>query len=98
LKGEQIMVVIATKLGEATFVCNAGAAAKEVYLAGDFNHWDTKATRMTKSQDGSFRAKLQLRPSEYQYKFIVDGQWMNDKDAMKQVPNRFGTTNSLIKV
>jgi len=79
------------------FVCNLNSDAKEVYLVGEFNNWDPRADRMVKTK-GAFRKTLRLTPGEYQYKFIVDGEWHNDPSAMRQVPNRFGTMNSIIHV
>lgn len=79
------------------FVCDLRPDAREVYLVGEFNNWNPKADRMTKTKNG-FRRTLQLAPGEYQYKFLVDGQWHNDPSAPKQVPNTFGTTNSVIRV
>jgi 1,4-alpha-glucan branching enzyme len=43
--------------------------AKSVYVAGDFNQWDPTATKMTKTKDGSFKAKLKLTHGKHQYKF-----------------------------
>lgn len=78
------------------FVCNLNPEAKEVYLVGEFNNWDTRADRMIKRK-GEFRKTLRLAPGDYQYKFIVDGQWHSDP-AAAQVPNEFGTMNSIIRV
>lgn len=79
------------------FVCALSPNAREVYLVGEFNSWNPRADRMTKTKNG-FRRTLQLPPGEYQYKFLVDGQWHNDPSAARQVPNAFGTTNSVVRV
>jgi 1,4-alpha-glucan branching enzyme len=79
------------------FVCDLSHTAKEVYLVGEFNNWNPRADRMTKTKNG-FRRTLQLAPGEYQYKFLVDGQWHNDPSAVRQVPNAYGTTNSVVRV
>lgn len=71
--------------------------AREVYLVGDFNNWDHKAHRMTR-RGGVFQKSLDLPAGEYQYKFLVDGQWQTDPSASAQVPNAFGTLNSVIRV
>lgn len=84
--------------GSATvFVFNSNPDAKEVYLVGEFNNWDPRADRMVKTK-GAFRKTLRLVPGEYQYKFIVDGEWHNDPSAIRQIPNRFGTMNSVVCV
>lgn len=81
---------------ETLFVCDVKAEAKAVYLVGEFNDWNPTTHRMTKKGTG-FHKKIQLPPGEYQYKFLVDGEWHNDPKA-DQVPNVFGTTNSVIRV
>ncbi len=85
-------------LKTVTFVCDINNAAKKVFLAGDFNEWAPRTSRMTKYKNGSFRARRKLLPGEYQYKFIVDGMWFNDPAAQAQVMNEHGTLNSVILV
>lgn len=93
------MVVMANnKLGEVTFVFNRNPGVKQVYVTGDFLHWAPNAKKMSKLPDGSFRAKMALKPGQYQYKFVADGVWMNDAEAEKQVVNSFGTLNSVVHV
>ena len=82
---------------ETAFICDFIPDAREVYVAGDFNDWDPRATRMVKRQ-GVFRTKLLLASGEYEYKFIIDGEWCSDPKADGQASNAFGTTNSVIRV
>jgi hypothetical protein len=44
------------------------------------------------------RADLTLAPGRYEYRFIVDGEWMADPLAKDFVPNPFGGQNSLLEV
>jgi 1,4-alpha-glucan branching enzyme len=69
--------------------------AKKVYLAGNFNDWDTRQTPMIKDRKGIWRATLQLEAGKYEYRFFVDGQWENDPSCTSWVPNEFGTQNCL---
>ena len=94
------MVIRRTKKsnGEITFACTQRPDAKRVYLAGDFNGWDPAARRMVRVKDGSFRAKMQLAPGEYEYKFVVDGEWIVDSEAPAQRINAFGTANSVVSI
>ncbi len=71
--------------------------AKEVALAGTFNGWDLKRTPMRKEADG-WRTTLWLPPGRYEYKFVVDGQWMSDPREQDSAPNSFGGTNSVLMV
>jgi 1,4-alpha-glucan branching enzyme len=82
---------------DTVFKCTLKPEAKEVYLVGEFNDWDPRSDRMTKRQ-GAFQKAKRLAPGEYQYKFLIDGQWYCDPAASKQVPNKFGTSNSVVRV
>lgn len=69
--------------------------ANEVHLAGEFNGW----TPMQMEKRGNeFQALVELEPGEYQYKFVVDGQWIDDPSATRKAVNVFGSTNSVIIV
>jgi hypothetical protein len=78
------------------FVCNINPKAKVVYLVGEFNNWNPYADRMIRRK-GAFQKTLNLDPGEYQYKFLVDEEWHSDPST-EQVPNEFGTTNSIVRV
>lgn len=80
-----------------TFVCGIKPDAAAAYLVGDFNKWDSQAHPMSRD-DGRFVKALRLLPGEYQYKFVVDGEWHPDPAAAAQVPNAFGTVNSVVNV
>lgn len=85
------------KKRKVAFACTIDPEAKEVFLVGDFNDWRLRADRMVKRQ-GAFRKSKELAPGEYQYKFVVDGEWHTDPSADKQVPNDVGSQNSVIEV
>jgi 1,4-alpha-glucan branching enzyme len=68
-------------------------AAKEVYLAGDFNNWDASANPMKKDRKGIWKITLSLKPGTYEYRFLVDGNWENDPSCCNCVPNEFGSQN-----
>jgi 1,4-alpha-glucan branching enzyme len=53
-----------------------------VYLVGDFNDWghgrdglvfDPKLAMNGPDKDGVWRASIELRPGEYEYQFVIDG-------------------------
>lgn len=91
------MSIKKNKDGRTTFIFKPDRAVQRVYLAGDFNNWAPAARRMAKNRDGSYRARLALEPGSYQYKFIVDGEWLHDPDAPQQ-RNEHGTLNSVAEV
>ncbi|MGB4830376.1 MAG: glycogen-binding domain-containing protein [Chitinophagales bacterium] len=51
--------------------------ASKVFLSGNFNDWSTGQTPMQKTDSG-WIAEVKLKPGKYFYKFIIDGQWMQD--------------------
>ena len=85
----------ATAKAPVKFVCQAKPEAKSVSVAGQFSEWSPLNMQRI---DGKFQTVLSLPPGEYEYKFIIDGQWHVDPTADKQVPNAFGTANSLVRV
>ena len=72
--------------------------AKRVSLCGEFNGWSPSATPMTRHDDGHWKTTVALAPGRYQYKFIVDEQWIVDPAAQKNVPNQHGSLNSVVEV
>ncbi len=72
--------------------------AQSVFLVGDFNNWDTHSNPMKKGKDGYWKTELKLQPGEYQFRYLVDGNyWVND-DTAPQIANAFGTDNSLATI
>ena len=70
--------------------------AATVLLSGDFTSWEARARRMRRVRRGgrTFATSLPLAPGTYEYKFLIDGQWVDDPKA-ERVPNSFGTMNSV---
>jgi 1,4-alpha-glucan branching enzyme len=71
--------------------------AKEIFLAGDFNSWqsNSKDYRLRKFKGGIWRKMVKLKPGTFEYQFVVDGQWWTDPANKKRVPNPFSTENSV---
>ncbi|MFA6142469.1 MAG: AAA family ATPase [Candidatus Omnitrophota bacterium] len=83
---------------DVVFAINA-PAAREIYVAGDFNQWKVdESARLTKSEDGKWEKRVNLSPGRYKYKFIVDGEWVVDSQNPEREPNRFGTFDSIAKL
>jgi 1,4-alpha-glucan branching enzyme len=53
---------------------------------------------MQKGEDGIWRTALKLQPGRYEYKFVVDGTWMEDPGNPDMVPDPFGGNNSVLTV
>jgi hypothetical protein len=50
------------------------------------------------SRGWQMEERLTLPPGRYEYKFIVDAAWTTDPAGTQEVPNAFGTTNSVVEV
>jgi 1,4-alpha-glucan branching enzyme len=71
--------------------------ARRVSVCGEFNGWSPEANPMEPRGEGRWQAVLALKPGRYQYKFVIDGEWMADPDAKQNVYNAFGTLNSVVE-
>ena len=74
------------------------ADANEVFLIGDFNKWNLRSHPMKSDENGAWVRNVIIPPGEYEYKFIVDGQWKEDPQNEQLSLNCFGTYNNIINV
>ncbi len=82
--------------------------AESVLLVGTFNAWNPSTCPMKRSADGLWRVSLKLAPGIYEYKFLVDGEWVcktgvneHDRTLLSEadcVPNVYGTANRKLEV
>ena len=72
--------------------------ANSVSLTGDFNQWNRTSHPMKDCGKGIWQKIMMLPPGEYEYKFVVDGQWRTDPNNPNRCPNRFGTYNNILRV
>lgn len=86
-----------TKNHHVTFSIKA-PEAKQVVLMGDFNNWDPEMHPMKSTGDGVWKKKLKLAPNQYEYKFLVDGEWKEDPGNGQVCANCFGTRNNVLKL
>ena len=74
--------------------------AKKVTVAGDWNKWSVKATPLKKLKNGTFKGTVDL-PSDksYEFKYVVDGNYVNDNQADEYVWNDFAASeNGVVKL
>lgn len=72
--------------------------ADRVAIAGEFNDWDESATPMRQGDDGVWRAIVDLPCGrQYEFRYVVDGEWMTDLHADGFATNSYGTDNSIIR-
>lgn len=72
--------------------------AGEVFVAGGFNDWSPTADAMEKGEDGIWSITLEISPGKYEYKFVVDGTYMEDPENPDMVPDPYEGNNSVITV
>lgn len=73
-------------------------SAQKVDLVGEWNGW--KPEPMRRKKDGTFWLSKRLEVGKsYRFKYLIDGwRWKNECFADGEVPNPFGTTDSLIVI
>ncbi len=70
----------------------------KVCLAGSFNDWQPAATPMVDLGDGRWVKELTLSPGRYEYRFVVNGKWVDDPNAKEAAPNPHGGINAVLTV
>lgn len=53
-------------------------SVRNVAIVGDFNGWNPDHDWLERGQDGIYRLRMRLKPGEYSYQLIVDGNWILD--------------------
>ncbi len=86
-----------TKLREVKFSFES-IDATEIFVLGDFNKWDPTADPLINDGSGKWNRVVQVLPGKYDYKFLVDGQWMVDPCNDQRTLNCFGTENSVLEL
>jgi hypothetical protein len=78
-----------------TFRLKGFEAAKQVFLAGDFNNWNPTSFPMQR-QGAEWILPLHLWAGKHRYKFVVDGQWILDPENKLWEQNEHHTGNSIL--
>jgi hypothetical protein len=53
---------------------------------------------MERKKDGTWSKSIILAPGTYQYRFLIDDDWVEDQNNPNQVDNSFGGKNSVIRI
>ena len=74
--------------------------AKKVTVAGDWNKWNVKKQPLKKLKNGTFKGTLDLpKDKSYEFKYVVDGNFVNDDQADGYVWNEYGSSeNGVLKL
>lgn len=97
ISGEDTAVESSAQAVEVSFALDMPNAG-EVSVAGAFNNWDANTDPMVLGDDGLWRATLEIRPGTYEYKFVVDGTWIEDPLNPEFVEDPYGGKNSILTV
>lgn len=84
-------------LAKYTFTYQS-TTAKKVSIAGSFNNWSPEANPLTSDGDGNWTVDVEIQPNYYQYKFVVDGEWIPDPQNDLKINDGGDNFNSIIKI
>lgn len=77
--------------------CVTAKKANKVEIAGDFNDWNS--AELKKYKNGNFKGQLNLPVDrEYQFKYIVDGEWVNESEADRYQWNDYASAENSVLV
>ncbi len=83
---------------KVTFTIEAPDAEK-AFVCGDFNNWSEKKNELKKLKNGNFKGTVDLeKDNTYEFKYLVDGNWMNEEQADSFKWNDVGSENSVLEV
>ena len=72
--------------------------AHSVLLVGDFTQWQQSPIAMHNGTPDGWHAEVELAPGSHHYRFLVDGQWVDDPDCAVRVPNPYGSHDCVCQV
>lgn len=82
---------------KVTFMFPA-ANAEHVVVAGDFNDWNpNEKFQLKKLKNGNFKGTVNLpKDQSYEFRYVVDGAWVNDDAADRYQWNDFAAADNSI--
>lgn len=83
--------------GNVRFRLRGYEDAEKVVVAGSFNKWNEHLFQMYRIENG-WELRVQMKPGDYEYRYIVDGNWMKDPTNPDKVRNEFNEYNSRLNV
>lgn len=76
-----------------------GLEAENVVAVGNFNDWNAEATPLKKFKNGKFKTTVDLAiDSSYEFRYIADGEYLNDEQADAYKLNEFATENGVLNL
>jgi hypothetical protein len=83
--------------GSVTFRLKGNADAQTVALAGSFNNWNQSQFLFGREGE-EWVCRIDLDPGVYQYKIIVDGNWLLDPNNPQTAEDEAGNVNNVLEV
>lgn len=82
-----------------TFVIPHNPDQPRVWVVGDFNSWDPKATLLVKRSNNTRSASVIVdADNSYAFRYYTaEGDWFNDEAADAYETNEHGTHNCIVK-
>ncbi|NLF31267.1 MAG: hypothetical protein GX591_10325 [Planctomycetes bacterium] len=87
------MVTRGRKARTVRFAVTVPDGRHDVYVAGEFSGWEP--VRMTRRPGGTYVRQVAAPAGTFEYKFLVDGQWLADPDNPYRAPDPYGGFNSV---
>src|SRR5512139_272279 len=95
---EKIKKTIELEIKEVIFALES-SAAKDIYVAGDFNDWKINdESKLARGENGCWEKRVRLPHGRYRYKFVVDGEWTVDPKNQAREVNAFGSFDSVMEI
>lgn len=79
------------------FELPASLWADGIALVAEFNDWNPDTTPFHQERDGIWRTRVDLPICRrFEFRYLVDGDWVTDIHADDVVPNNYGSFNSVV--
>ena len=72
--------------------------AENIFIAGSFNDWNVSKNPLKQVKKDIWEIVLPLDAGKYQYKFVVDGNWITDAENPNTIDDGLGGKNSVVEV
>jgi 1,4-alpha-glucan branching enzyme len=84
-------------VARVTFILPNSTWADTIHLVGDFNEWNHSSHPFQRGREGIWTITIDLEVGRcYQFRYLRDGEWINDSQADAFVGNPHGSDNSLV--
>jgi len=84
-------------VARVTFTLSESFWADTIYLVGDFNGWDRSSHPFQRDRQGRWILTIDLKVGQaYQFRYLCDGEWMNESQADAYIPNSYGSNNFVV--